>query len=325
MAKYVAGSLLIDPVNSKPSEPQGRLTLTTLVPVLIAAVSASATVRYTPYKGNKIPIWNGTLFEMRTFSELTNTLADSTDNPAAGAAAKVYDLFVGYKNGNLILARDVAWTNDTTPTGSSTVPRAGLNYVNGVLVNENVIANCFAAGYGTYVGTIRTDAGGATVSQTFATSGAGGSAGSMYVWNAYNQVEMRCLAASTTASYTYASATVRATEGGNLVRVNVVRGLNDRPIDAIYFCLMTLAAVSGSYGLIGIALDATNAISGKRGQILSQAAVAVSGVPEARYNNYPGLGAHFLQATESGDGTNNVTFAPNGNENTGALTVKHWC
>lgn len=305
--------------------PGGRITPTTATPVLSSAASAVASVFYTPYLNNYIPIWNGTVWVPTTFSELTNTLANSAvgnAGPAAGAASKNYDLFVWSSGGTLYLTRGAAWNSDTARSATT---ENDLQRIQGVLCNFNAITNGPAAGYGTYVGTIRTDSGGATVTVTFATTGAGGSLGSMGVWNMYNRVEHRVLVASTTASYTYSSSTIRAAEASNAMRVNVIRGLNEQPIYAKYHCTQTLAAVSGTFGLIGVGLDVTNAISGSRGQLNSQAAVAVSGTPSSFYDNYPGLGFHFLQAVEGADNTNNVTFAPNGNENTGALVVKHWC
>src|SRR5690606_1450792 len=41
------------------SPPQGRLTLASGVPVMTTTQSAKSTLYYAPYKGNRIPIYNG--------------------------------------------------------------------------------------------------------------------------------------------------------------------------------------------------------------------------------------------------------------------------
>lgn len=309
MPKFFAPPLVVDPF-AVFSVPQGRLTLTTNTPVLTATVSASATVRYTPADGNKIPIWNGVTFEMITFTELVNTLSDATTNPAAGAAAKVYDLFVGRIAGALTLVRDVAWTNDTTPVGSSTTPRAGLTNVQGILVNENAITNGFAAGYGTFVGTIRTDAGGATVSLIF---GASGTAAFLGVWNMYNRTEAVCRIHDATASWTYSSATVRQMNGSAINQVSFIRGLNEDVIEASLDARINMPAIAatGCTYAMNIVLDATNALAGPISFSSAPINLAISVSPRVVYRNFASAGFHFLSANEQADGTNSITVQAN--------------
>lgn len=288
--------------------PQGRLTLTTAVPVLTGAVATSATVLYTPYVGNLIPIWNGSAFQVRTFTELTNTLANSaTGNagPAPGAASKNYDLFVWDNGGTLTLTRGAVWNSDTV---RSSATENDLQRVQGKLVNLNAITNGPAVGYGLYVGTVRTDAGGATVSWALGGSGAGGTPATINVWNMYNRAQVNCQVMDSNAAWSYATATPRSADNSTGNRISMVRGLNEDGVEANYSCRLTTAAVLNALGLISIGLDVTNSLvnGGTAGLYISPIAAGESGQMFSRYiGANPGLGFHFLQAIEQGDGNAN--------------------
>jgi hypothetical protein len=73
--------------------PQGRLTLTTAVPVLVATVSAAGTVYYTPYQGANVPLYNGTKWINTPFTEVSQATTDATKSPAACANNSNYDIF----------------------------------------------------------------------------------------------------------------------------------------------------------------------------------------------------------------------------------------
>lgn len=316
------GNYIFSPNAAPP--PEGRLTLTTATPVLSGAVLAAATVYYTPYIGNIIPLWNGSAFQPTVFSELSNILANSSvgnAGPAAGAASKNYDLFAWLSGSTIYLTRGAAWNSDTARSATT---ENDLQRVNGILCNLNAITNGPAAGFGTYLGTVRTDSGGATVSQTYDRSGAGGLLGQLNVWNMYNRRLWRTRVNDTTASWSYTVASIRAANNSNANRVEMVVGIQEDIVEASYHALIGLLGVSGGFFLIGIALDATNTFSDKRGQAWSQAAVAKNEVAEGKFSNLVGLGYHFLQATEIGDGANANTVNAN-SVSTQALTVRAWC
>src|SRR5205814_300284 len=69
--------------------PQGRLTLTTGKPVMPADATAQATIYYTPFQGNLVPIYDGSALGLQTFAEIT--LALDTSNHLA---TNLYDVFV---------------------------------------------------------------------------------------------------------------------------------------------------------------------------------------------------------------------------------------
>jgi hypothetical protein len=89
---------------------------------------------------------------------MSNVLANSATGNAGPAAAtinSVYDLFAWNNAGTCTLTRDVAWTNTTTPAAGDAIARSNGS---GILTNSIAITNGPGIGYGTYLGTILTDA-----------------------------------------------------------------------------------------------------------------------------------------------------------------------
>ena len=203
--------------------PQGRLTLTSATPVLTAIVSAAATIYYTPYTGNQIPIYDGTNLVPTAFAELSNATAQSSTGkagPAAVASNSNYDLFVWNDAGTVRLTRGPAWTSDTARgTGAGTTE---LQRINGLWTNKVAIANGPGANFGTYVGTVRSN-GAATVDWALGSLAAGGGAAFLGIWNAYNRVEISGLVSDSTASWNYSSTTWRPANNSTTLRFSYVR------------------------------------------------------------------------------------------------------
>lgn len=296
------------------SRPGGRLTNSTGVPVLTAAVASAATVFYTPYITDKIPLWSSTLsaFVMTTFTELSNVLANSSTGsagPAAAAADQNYDMFVWSNGGTPTLTRGPVWTSATARSAGT-----GLTMVQGIYTNTQAITNGPGAGAGTYVGTIRTDAGGATVSWQPGGAAAGGTMATLYIWNMYNRVRVTAMVRNSTASWTYNSATIRAANGSATFRISFIRGLDEDSISAAYWCHTATPATAGSFGQIGVGLDVTNNFSGPIGRATAPTAAVFSNILKGEYHPLPGsligVGFHFLSGNESTD-TTTVTFTAN--------------
>jgi hypothetical protein len=94
--------------------PQGRLTTTTVTPVLSGTVAAAGTVFYTPYLGNLVPVQfsDGGGWSYAASAEVSNVLANSaTGNagPAACVANSNYDLFGWMNAGVFTLTRGPYW------------------------------------------------------------------------------------------------------------------------------------------------------------------------------------------------------------------------
>jgi hypothetical protein len=196
------GTPVVGGSSGSPSSPQGRLTLTTLTPVMTASTSSATTIYYTPYIGRFVPLYNGSTWTMTDVGgELSQATTDAAKSPAACAANSNYDLFVWNDSGIYRLSRGPLWSSDTargTGAGSTELAR-----VNGILVNANSISiglgGPIAANRGTYVGTIRTN-GSSAIDATQSR---------LMIWNNYNRITTT-VTASITSTHTYTTSSWRA-------------------------------------------------------------------------------------------------------------------
>lgn len=300
-----------DAASAGPAElPCGRLTLQTAVPVMVSTQSAKTTIYYTPYQGNRVPIYDGTNWKNFAFAELSNATAQSSTGsagPAAVANTSVYDLFVWNNAGVLTLTRGPLWTNDTARSAGT-----ALTLVNGILLNNATITNGPAASRGTYVGTVRSN-GSAQIDWILGASAAGGTAAFLGVWNAYNRVNIATTVTDSNSPWTQTSATVGPADVGGTGsglnnRITFVSGLAEDSVRGSYVDTFAAAGVLAAEADIGLALDSTTAFD-KRAAILGNTVSAATTAPghvETLYQ--PQLGVHYLQALNSSDGTHSSTF-----------------
>lgn len=286
--------------------PQGRLTLTSGVPVLTSTVAAATAILYTNYTGNLCPVWSGSVFVPALFTETTQALSDATKSPAAAVAGQVYDMFGWLDGVTFRVTRGPTWAAGAT-AGSNTVRGSGagstaLTRVNGILVNVNAITNGPAAGFGTYLGTIATDASGVTTTFNLGTTAAGGGAAVIGLWNAYNRVSLIGQVRDSTASWTYATQSWRPANNSTAARATFVLGLSDEPWKATYTGFATGATSGAAY--TGVGLDTTTGATGIQGFI---GAPQNSSNPVATATAVNVIGQHFFQMTEYGN-TGTATF-----------------
>lgn len=88
------------------TQPGGRLTLTSGVPVTTSDVTGATTIYYTPYVHDTIVLWDGVRWRPVIFAEVSHALGTMTANTN-------YDVF-GYLNAGALALEKLAWTNDTT-------------------------------------------------------------------------------------------------------------------------------------------------------------------------------------------------------------------
>lgn len=292
-------------VGVSPTLPQGRLTLTSATPVLTATVSAATTIYYTPFVGGFIPIYDGSSYRMTPFSELSNATAQSSTGSAGPAAVTTnsnYDLFVWSNAGVLTLTRGPLWTSATARgVGAGTTQ---ISLVAGVWTNTVAITNGPGAGLGTYVGTVRSN-GSSQIDFIMGAAAAGGTAAVIGVWNAYNRVPSATSVGETTDSWTYNGNAWRSANNSATMRVSVVRGLDIESVRAAY---QIGSYTTTSTAIVGVCLDATNTFTGQPGY--AGTATLAAGLC-GTYLGLPGLGFHFLQATEFGN-TTTTFYGDNG-------------
>lgn len=286
------GTALVSSSGSgSPSDPQGRLTLTSATPVLTATVSAATTVYYSPYIGRYVPLYGGSSFTMTDVGgELSQATTDSTKSPAACTTNSNYDLFVWNDSGTYRCTRGPAWSSDTSRgTGAGTTE---LERVLGVYLNKVAITNGPSANRGTYVGTVRTN-GSSQVDYILGGVAAGGTAGFIGVWNMYNRISITPEVNDSTSSWSYNSTTVRSMNNSTGNRISFVRGLNEDGVSAALKHNFSGGA-SGDY-VFGISLNSTSAL----GTSSSYGSFGTSNAPGvATYSALPGLGFHYLQCVE---------------------------
>lgn len=238
----------------------GRLTLTTGVPVTTGDVSAAGTLFFTPYKGNEIAAYTGTRWTVLVFAEM------SVAAPAVGN--QMYDVFFDYNDGTPQLVL-LAWTNDTTRA-------TALATQDGVLVKTGDTQQ-------RYLGSVRT----VTASQfndTYARR---------HVWNYYNRVQTPMRVLEATDSWQYTTATIRQANAAVANQLDIVCGVAEDPMDARLHA-RAFNTNAGTTMAVGIGEDSTTAFAtGSLMSNLDPSSAADVIEFEARYVTYPAVGRHF--------------------------------
>ena len=288
---------------SAPMRASGRLTLSTGVAVMHTPVPGATTIRYTPYKGQSVPIYNGSSFVITDMGgELSQATSDATKSPAAAGATSAYDMFVWNDAGTVRLSRGPAWTTTTTRSAGT-----ALVLLNGVLVNNVAITNGPGQYLGTYVGSIITN-GSSSVDWILGTPANGGGAAYLSVWNYYNRVVTNTRVTDNGAPYTYSTATVREARASGTNRVNYMCGYIEDTPTLSYQQAFTLSGSLAANAQIGIGDDSTTSFETVSAQLYADAAVAVTAALNVSYMKgfgEPLLGFHYGAALELSDGTAN--------------------
>lgn len=256
-----------------------RLTLTTGVPVTTADVTAAETLYWTPYKGNRIALFDGTSWHMRSSAELSIDVPDATN---------CYDVFV-YDNAGVPALELLVWTNINARA-------TALTTQDGVLVKSGDATR-------RYVGSFYcTTAGNGQIED---------SAANRYLWNYYHRRQRRMNRQDGTASWNYTTATVRQANGSTSNQLNFIVGVLEDAITARLrgFYSNTSANVQA---WVAIGLDSTVAVSTGLGfvdtpQVSLVASRAQSSTYE--YNSIPvAVGKHFLAWLEFSAATGTTTW-----------------
>jgi hypothetical protein len=260
---------------------EGRLTLTTAVPVTTSDVVGAATVYFTPYQGNCIGLYDGANWNRRTFSELSIT--------NAGLAANTcYDVFI-YDNAGTATIELLAWTNETTRA-------TALTTQNGVLVKSGAVTR-------RYVGTIHSNA----ASQFYDTYAF------RRVWNYYNRVlrPMRP-ALETTDTWAYTLAAFRQANGNVANQLDYVIGVSEDAVTAQVqaFAKNTNANVDM---IVAIGADSTTTMASGCFAYSGASQVANQYVGlQAQYTTIPAVGRHTLVWLELSAASGTTTWGGDG-------------
>lgn len=296
------------------SVPQGRLTLTSMTPIISSGVTAGTAVYYTPYTGNLIPIYDGTQFNPRTFAELTLTLASQH------TLSSHFDCFIINDSGTMRIVTGPAWSTITAGAGErgTGAGTTQLTRLNGILVNANAMATArngsstysVAAYQGTYVGSLYIDG---TAGQVTCHT-AWGSSRKWGVWNYYNRVPIILKAGDSTASWTYTSTTIRQSNAATGNTLAAFTGAAEEQIEISFKQRVQNANSADNttrYNLPGIGVNSTTAYSGfvgVFGNAGSNTSAPLSyGNGVAEYAMSPALGLNNVNALESMSSASSTT------------------
>lgn len=290
-----AAALLFD---TQGVPPGGRLTLTTGVSVTTTDVTAATTVRYTPHEHDRIKLYDGTRWKWYTFTELSQTLADTTKSPAASAASKNYDMFVWDDSGTVRCTRGPLWD---TGGGSNTARGTGagsteLEFFGGRWVNKNAITNGPAARRGLFVGTIGTTSANQVED----------SREKRLVWQMYNAMPRPMRRVDTTNSWTY-TGLYRQANASAANQLEIVAGLirDQVKVKVVGAAAVTVVSLSDLIVSVGIDSTSTNHPDTIVGRTEGSNSTGANVSVQANWSGYPGLGRHTLVwLEEAGAGTN---------------------
>jgi hypothetical protein len=254
---------------------EGRLTLTTAVPVTTADVTGATSIKWTPYKGNAIALYSGSAWVLRAFAETSLALGTLT-------SGLPYDVFAYDNAGTLGLRAPVAWTNGTTRA-------TALVLQDGVLVKTGATTD-------RYLGTF----------YTTSTTTTEDSAAKRYVWNYYNRVPRVLQRLETAATWTYTTGVTRQANGNTANQVAVVIGWAESLV-ALTIQSMASNTSTGVAILVGIGIDSTTTMASSGGTLTVSIANGF-GPLIATLHTLPTVGMHFYSWNEFSVATGTTTF-----------------
>lgn len=268
-----------------------RLTVVTGNPVGSAA--AATTLFFSPYKGNRIALFDGTNWNMRSSAEMSIAVPNTT--------SQMYDVFC-WDNAGVPTLELLAWTNDTTRA-------TALTTQNGVLSKTGALTR-------RYVGSMRTTTvAGQTEDDVLA----------RFVWNYYNRIERLMEVTPAASTWNYTTATIRQANADTLNQLNFIVGFDEQPVKAEW----NIAVSNTNTGVVvasGVSLDLTNSFGGS---FVGSATVttAISNgllMLNSRWIGLTGVGRHFLAALEYSTATGTTTWSSNLTAFRGILTGTVW-
>lgn len=256
-----------------------RLTLTSGTPVTLADITGATTVYCTPYKGNRIALYDGANWNVRASAEFSKALGTLT-------SGLPYDVFC-YDNAGTPTLEFLAWTNGTTRA-------TALAYQDGILVKSGAATR-------RYLGTF----------YTTSTTQTEDSVLKRFLWNYYNRAIRPMARKESTATWTYAvAATWRQANGATANKVEVVVGVAE---DAVSLNVISASygSTAGDYAAVDIGINSTTTPAGTHA--VGQYVATNYTMPHmANLETLPAVGYSYFAWLEFVNNTNVHTFQGNG-------------
>lgn len=257
---------------------EGRLTLESGVPVSSSDQTAKTSIYFTPYKGNRVALYDGSAWDVYAFTEKTLALGTLT-------SGLPYDVFL-YASGGVLTLEALAWTNGTTRA-------TALTTQDGVLVKTGATTR-------RYLGTFYTTS--ATTTEDSVTK--------RFLWNYYNRVRRPVRRLESTATWAYTTATFRQANASASNQVEMVVGVAEVGVD-----LTTTATANNSTGGINFSVsigeDSTSTAATGVTMSLAAPAAAVNGSVSAQLRKQPAVGYHYYAWLEYSVATGTTTWQGN--------------
>ncbi len=253
------------------TQPGGRLTLTSGTPVTASDVTGATTLYYTPYVHDTIVLWDGARWRPVTFAETSLALGTMTANAN-------YDVF-GYLSGGALALEKLVWTSDTARATAVTI-QDGRYCKSGDKTRL-------------YLGTFRS-------TSTTATED---SVQRRLLWNTYNRTERPVAVATTSSSWSYASAAWRAADNSNGNRAEVVCGLQISLIRIVLQVVMQPGS-NGGAAQVGVGEDTAASVDAAfvgRYAAFNANALNIIVIGGGVLSKIVPLGYHFYQWVESAE------------------------
>ena len=256
----------------------GRLTLTSGLPVTTSDVTAATTIYFTPSGGRQITLYDGSsAWENISFTQLSIAVPGTTNT--------LYDVFV-YNNAGVATLELTAWTNDTT-RATALVLQDGVYVKSGATTRR-------------YVGSFRTTGVAGQTEDSLA---------KRYVWNYYNRVQRFMKAGDATATWNYSVATYRQANGSTANQLDCVVGVVE---DSVYVSVSAHVGTAGTSAtcLSGIGVNSTTVNSALIRETSTISAGTSIHLP-CSYYGY-NLGRTYYPWLEIGQGSGTQTWTGTG-------------
>jgi hypothetical protein len=276
----------------------GRLTLESGVPISTSNQSGKTTLYFSPFGGNQIGLYDGSVWSVLSFSELSLSLSGYT-------ASKPYDIFA-YNNAGSVALESLVWTNTTT-RATALVLQDGVYVKSGATTRR-------------YLGSILINASGGQCDDTLSAPS---------VWNLYNRRERPVGVSDSTSSWTWATpgGVFRASRNTTANSVDVFVGIAG--LSRIRLVASSMGLLDDGNGVlgVGIGIDSSTTNSAQLSQTVSVGSSVNTMMPTiATYDGYPAIGKRQFRWLEygnsfSGTGTATLYGATSGGRNVGMTGV----
>lgn len=286
---------LTDALTGNMITPGGRLTVVSGDAVPDGDNWSATSVYYTPFAHSRVPIYNGSSWTMRTFSEIALALTSSGTIPHEGA----HDVFLFDDSGTLRLGSSQAYS------GNARVD--AISRLGGLWVNTSSIQLRYGSGSGDlttvvasralYVGTFQTTSAGETCDSE---------SGVRFLWNTYNRVARPVRVFEPTDSWSFSTASYRIANDNGDNRLDLVRGLDEDAVVLMAMGCCTNSDANPYTVRTAIGLDSTTTIAGVSGT--AHPTSSSVGTALAFYSGLPGDGYHYLAWLERGAGVATQTW-----------------